>query len=101
MRAIELEVQKSFIANVEAELEVNAAGMAKLLRVHYKTYSKWRNSENKMDAITKTALLMLMQMKTAKEQDVHALDMWIATIEKEQINNAKGVKPLCVKYFTK
>ena len=90
MRAIELEVQKSFIANVEAELEVNAAGMAKLLRVHYKTYSKWRNGENKMDTITKTALLMLMHMKTAKELDVHALDMWIATIEKSKSTTQKG-----------
>ena len=95
MRAIELEAQKSFIANVEAELEVNAAGMAKLLRVHYKTYSKWRNGENKMDAITKTALLMLMRMKTAKELDVHALDIWISsTKQQEQANNIKKEKPL-------
>ena len=95
MRAIELEVQKSFIANVEAELEVNAAGMAKLLRVHYKTYSKWRNGENKMDAISKTALLMLMHMKTAKELDVHALDIWIdSTKQQEQSNNIKKEKPL-------
>lgn len=95
MRAIEIEVQKSFIANVEAELEVNAAGMAKLLRVHYKTYSKWRNGENKMDAITKTALLMLMRMKTAKELDVHALDIWIdSTKQQEQSNNIKKEKPL-------
>lgn len=91
MRAIELEVQKSFIANVEVELGVNAAGMAKLLRVHYKTYSKWRNGENKMDAITKTALLMLMHMKTAKELDVHALDIWISsTKQQEQANDTKS-----------
>ena len=95
MRAIELEVQKSFIANVETELGVNTAGMAKLLRVHYKTYSKWRNGENKMDAITKTALLMLMHMKTAKELDVHALDIWIdSTKQQEQSNNIKKEKPL-------
>ena len=91
MRAIELEVQKIFIANVETELGVNAAGMAKLLRVHYKTYSKWRNGENKMDTITKTALLMLMHMKTAKELDVHALDIWISsTKQQEQTNDTKS-----------
>lgn len=87
MRAIELEVQKSFIANVEVELGVNAAGMAKLLRVHYKTYSKWRNGENKMDAITKAALLMLMHMKTAKKLDVHALDIWISSTKQQEQNN--------------
>ena len=87
--------QIKFILDTEKALGITKASiMAKLLRVHYKTYSKWRNGENKMDAITKTALLMLMHMKTAKEFNAQALDMWIATIEKEQINNAKGVKPL-------
>ena len=88
--------QIKFILGTEKALGIaKASVMAKMLRVHYKTYSKWRNGENKMDAISKTALLMLMHMKTAKELDVHALDICISsTKQQEQANNIKKEKPL-------
>ena len=84
--------QIKFILDTEKALGISKASvMARMLQVHYKVYSKWRNGENKMDAITKTALLMLMHMKTAKELDVHALDIWIdSTKQQEQANDTKS-----------
>ena len=73
--------QIKYILEAEKALGISKASiMAKLLQVHYKVYSKWRNGENEMPAIAYAAFRMVVAMRLAKSTNVQAMDLWLDTI---------------------
>ena len=68
--------QIKFITKSEQSLGFNATQMHKTLRVHQKTYSKWRTGEAEMTAIAYTAIDMLVCMKLSEQFGRPALQLW-------------------------
>ena len=76
--------QIKFILGTEKALGIaKASVMAKMLRIHYKVYSKWRNGENEMPAIAYAAIRMIIAMRLAKSTNEQAMDLWLETINKD------------------
>ena len=76
--------QIKFILEAEKALYISKASiMARMLQVHYKVYSKWRNGENEMPAIAYAAFRMVAAMRLAKATNVQAMDIWLDTINNE------------------
>lgn len=69
--------QIEFIAESERLLGFNATQMHKSLRVHQKTYSKWRTGETEMTAIAITALKMLATMKVCNNTKKDSFTEWM------------------------
>lgn len=76
--------QIKYILEAEKALGIAKASiMARMLQVHYKVYSKWRNGENEMPAIAYAAFRMVVAMRLAKATNVQAMDLWLDTINNE------------------
>ena len=78
--------QIKFIAKSEQLLGFNATQMHKTLRVHQKTYSKWRTGESEMTAIAYTAIDMLVCMKQSEHITEPAFYLW-----ERMINETKSM----------
>lgn len=76
--------QIKYILEAEKALGIAKASiMARMLQVHYKVYSKWRNGENEMPAIAYAAFRMVVAMRLAKATNVQAMDLWLDTINND------------------
>ena len=70
--------QINFIERTERVLGFNAKQMASALFVDYDTYGKWRRGERQLQAVTTTAIKMLVTMKVCSTTKKDAFTEWMS-----------------------